>query len=292
MTGALVGAKTWDEHFGHGPGEQPTDFQRRLASFHQPRASPPPGTRLINGAIYRRSADGGALRIWIYAQSDTAILRPGLLLVHGGGWLSGTPFMLIRHAEDLAGAGFVAGVISYPLYPSAGIPEQVNAVANAYRWVRSRARLLGLDSSLLGLGGASAGGHLAVLANAYLGRRQGLRAERLILMYPMLDLDDCGAELAETVAEVAGTGDHRRALNPIELPDQDIRTPTASLVGSGDELTPPAMIQRYHRRLDVLGVANRVLTVSEATHAFDLEPDRFNCALGFLEQSMKWDING
>lgn len=114
------------------------------------------------GVEYGRGG-GRALYLDILRPAEQAIaLRPAVVYVHGGGWLSGerasTPNRI------LAEAGFLTLSISYRFSSEAIFPAQIHDVKAAIRWIRANAGRYGVDPERIGIWGHSAGGHLAALA--------------------------------------------------------------------------------------------------------------------------------
>jgi acetyl esterase/lipase len=96
--------------------------------------------------------------------------RPGIVVIHGGGWLEGdkSSFASREHGvpgniEDFAALGFVAVTINYRLSGEAPFPAALEDCKNAVRWMRAHAREYNLDPDHIGAYGNSAGGHLALL---------------------------------------------------------------------------------------------------------------------------------
>lgn len=106
--------------------------------------------------------DGVELHLDIAApDDDPGILRPAIVFVHGGGWLSGEK---TTTANDwLAEAGFFTVSIDYRLTDVAPFPAQIHDVKAAIRWVRANAEQWNVDPDRIGVWGSSAGGHLAAL---------------------------------------------------------------------------------------------------------------------------------
>lgn len=88
---------------------------------------------------------------------------PVVVVVHGGGWISGDKWTLEGYSRMLAQNGMVAVTINYRLAPAHKFPAQVDDVRQALLWVKANAKRLSLDLSRLGLFGYSAGGHLSAL---------------------------------------------------------------------------------------------------------------------------------
>src|SRR5579885_2808487 len=96
--------------------------------------------------------------------------RPGIVVIHGGGWIEGdkSSFASREHGvpgniEDFAALGFVAVTINYRLAGEAPFPAALADCKNAVRWLRAHAREYNIDPGHIGAYGNSAGGHLAML---------------------------------------------------------------------------------------------------------------------------------
>src|SRR6478609_2145347 len=70
------------------------------------------------------------------ADATTTGDRPAVVLVHGGGWMSGHAAMHLRHAAFLAAQGYVALTINYRLAQEAEWPACRDDVVSALRWLR------------------------------------------------------------------------------------------------------------------------------------------------------------
>ena len=91
--------------------------------------------------------------------------RPGMVIVHGGGWRGGDkgggqwrqlPIEFAKH-------GYVAISVNYRLTDEAPSPAQIHDVKAAVRWLRANAKRLRLDPERLGAYGNSAGAHLVAI---------------------------------------------------------------------------------------------------------------------------------
>jgi acetyl esterase/lipase len=86
---------------------------------------------------------------------------PLIVWVHGGGWQAGSkdrpPFLW------LVQKGYALASINYRLSQHATFPAQIEDCKAAIRWLRANAKKYGFDPKHVGVGGASAGGHLVAL---------------------------------------------------------------------------------------------------------------------------------
>ncbi|WP_092542829.1 alpha/beta hydrolase [Zunongwangia mangrovi] len=88
---------------------------------------------------------------------------PVILLIHGGGWISGSKENQRIMAQNLAENGFVAITIAYRLSQEAVYPAGVIDIKDAIRWIKSNAKAYNIDSDKIAVLGTSAGAQLATL---------------------------------------------------------------------------------------------------------------------------------
>lgn len=88
--------------------------------------------------------------------------RPGVILIHGGGWVNGDKGDFAEQCSYLASLGFVAATVNYRLLPASIWPTQLVDVQLAVRFLRQNAASYGLDASRLCSWGTSSGAQLAV----------------------------------------------------------------------------------------------------------------------------------
>jgi acetyl esterase len=128
------------------------------------------------------AADGTALPARLYAPSHERL--PLLLYLHGGGFVIGnleTHDSLCRQLALRSGGAVVA--LDYRLAPEHRFPIAVDDAWAALHWLAGHAHTLGLDASLLAVGGDSAGGTLAA-ATALHARDEGLPLALQLLITP------------------------------------------------------------------------------------------------------------
>jgi acetyl esterase len=86
---------------------------------------------------------------------------PAVIIVHGGGWEAGDRITYVSPVfAPLAQAGFAWFSIDYRLTPYVHVPEQLEDVRNAVRFVRQHAGWFHVDPNRIALVGESASGHL------------------------------------------------------------------------------------------------------------------------------------
>lgn len=238
----------------------------------------PAGARYVPDQVYGR-VGARLLTMHLYAATHAGLRRPGVVFIHGGGFVEGFPEMLIRYAAHLAAAGYVTASIDYRLVSEAPWPAPVEDAKCAVRWMRAHSKDLGLDPKRLGVAGASAGGYLAAMVASTPGRFEGAGGEAdvssavsaAVLWYPVLDLDL--RDLLDDQRARAAMADSDYPADPVAAasPFAYVRNapPTLSFVGTADPIVPVSRVEAYHRRLEAGGTANRLVTVPGAGHSFD-----------------------
>ncbi|MBS1847828.1 MAG: alpha/beta hydrolase, partial [Actinobacteria bacterium] len=116
--------------------------------------------------------------------------RPGCLVwIHGGGFVIGdleTADSTCRVLANAAGISVIS--VDYHLAPEHPYPAAIDDVMTALDWVVASGDELGIDASLLAVGGDSAGGNLAAVA-CQLARAAGHPDIAFqLLVYPAVDL--------------------------------------------------------------------------------------------------------
>lgn len=112
------------------------------------------------------AADTDTLYLDAYLPNDTASRapRPAIVVIHGGGWSSGTRSDFPRWNHWLVESGYVVFDIDYQLAPQPNWQAATANVQDAVKWVKARADSFGVDPTRIALMGRSAGAHLALLA--------------------------------------------------------------------------------------------------------------------------------
>jgi acetyl esterase len=116
--------------------------------------------------------------------------KPGVLYLHGGGWMMGSCETHDGICAEIADRADVVVVMpEYRLAPEHPFPAAIEDSLKSLEWMRSMGRALGIDPTRIIAAGDSAGGQLAAgLALAL--KREGFPQLRgLVLIYPALGSD-------------------------------------------------------------------------------------------------------
>ncbi|NOJ61652.1 alpha/beta hydrolase fold domain-containing protein [Arthrobacter sp. 260] len=129
-------------------------------------------------------------KLRIYDPRPVGGPTPGVLFLHGGGWVMGslsTHDGLCRRLASLTALPVIA--VDYRLAPEHRYPAAIDDCRTALRWLFSAGNEHGLDVSQVVLVGDSAGGQLAaVLAIENATAADPLPIAGQVLIYPMVDL--------------------------------------------------------------------------------------------------------
>jgi acetyl esterase len=226
-----------------------------------------------------------ALPARLYAARGGSAPSPGLVYLHGGGWVIGdldTHDQLCCRLARLGGLRVVA--IDYRLAPEHRFPAAVLDSLAAFRYVAAHAESLGIDPARLGVAGDSAGGNLSAVVGLHT-RGDARRPALSVLLYPALDAGrttPSHRELAEgfflNTAAMDWYYDHYRGPRP-----QEPLHPDASPLHAADVAgSPPTLIvaaafdplrdeaAAYAERLRAAGVTTVYKCYPDLIHGFAL----------------------
>ncbi|MGI2329237.1 alpha/beta hydrolase [Planococcus sp. YIM B11945] len=128
------------------------------------------------------------VRIKIYEPVDKHQQLPGLLWIHGGGYLIGIPEMDDGLCQRfVTEANCVVVSVDYRLAPETTFPGPVEDCYAALKWFAEHADSLGVDASRIAVAGASAGGGLTASVSLLARDRNGPAISFQMPLYPMID---------------------------------------------------------------------------------------------------------
>ena len=157
--------------------------------FAQMAALMPPVTGVISRNITMPGPNGAPdLKARIYLPENISGSRPGMLWIHGGGYILGD---LEGDDNNIARMSVNTGCViistNYRLAPENPFPAPVEDCYAALKYMIKNAENLGIDKSRVAIGGGSAGGGLAA-GLAILARDRGeIDIIFQLLIYPMID---------------------------------------------------------------------------------------------------------
>lgn len=231
------------------------------------------------------------VEIVIHQPKNVASARGGILHMHGGGYVTGNPYVLEPAHRRLAwNLGCVVVSVDYRLAPETPFPGAVEDCYAVLAWLNAHGCDIGLDVGRLGLMGESAGGGLAA-ALALLARDRGefdLAFQHLI--YPMLDDRTCtttepNAFAGEFVWQPPNNYFGWKCLLGCEPGAPDVSQYAAAARADDVSLLPPTFLLTgaldlfvdenvaYAQRLIRSGVPTELHVYPGAYHGFHFVPD-------------------
>jgi acetyl esterase/lipase len=203
---------------------------------------------------------------------------PGVLVVHGGSWQSGSSREFLPLNGYLAARDYVVFSINYRLAPKWKFPAGRDDVLAAMAYLKVYAKELGFDPTRLALLGRSAGGQLALLA-AYTAHDPSIRG--VISAYGPTDLkygyehpasrqviDTRGVLEAYLGGPPASTDEAYFAASPINFVSSS-SPPTLLIHGANDAHVSPEESARLDEKLRQSAVKHLYLRLPWATHGCD-----------------------
>jgi acetyl esterase/lipase len=124
------------------------------------------GIETVQDNVVYAKVNGTELHLDIYEPAKTSAKpRPGVILIHGGGWTAFDKSTMRGMGGFLSRSGFVAFSVDYRLFGAGANrwPTQLDDVQRAVRWIRANASKYGVDPDHIGAFGHSAGAQLAAL---------------------------------------------------------------------------------------------------------------------------------
>lgn len=205
-----------------------------------------------------------------------------LVLIHGGGWRSGTPELLMPLAERMAIRGFTCVLPQYRLSTHALYPAAVLDIKACIRWVQEKAGEWNCSATKIAVAGHSAGGQIAALIGAT--NRKKLFDDAAITVQAVIDMDG----ILAFIHPESGEGDDSKGpsaatrwfgASKIARPDLWQEASPLHYVGSH---CPPFLFinssvvrmqagqKDFCAALSSAGIPFKVITLEDAPHSFVL----------------------
>lgn len=201
----------------------------------------------------------GPLKMFVFAAPARAEdkARPAIVILHGGGWVSGEPAWTFWLVNRFACKGMVVMVPQYRLsdQKTASPAEAIDDTLAAFGWVRRQAATFKVATARVAGLGWSAGGHLLASA-AVFGKDKAQLPNLLALVSPAVSVIN---------------DQHFRSLFPPEIPVVDFSPaqhvrpglpPSVIVTGKTDTVTPLVEVTKFH---DAMRAAGNVSTL----HVYD-----------------------
>ena len=183
--------------------------------------------------------------------------------------------------QALIDKGFTVVALYHASAPRFAVPDAVSDVRLGMRHIKLHAADYGADPARIGVWGASAGGHLALVAGMMADdgdpaaanplERRGNRIAAVVAYFPPTDLV---ALLQGRPKFDAINFDEQLRSSVSPLFSVDARDPPALMLhGDADRGVPPAQSEAMKSALDKVGVENRLTLFAGADHDFYVKGD-------------------
>lgn len=119
------------------------------------------GVNQIKELVYKKT-ETRELHLNAYFRKGN-LLKPAVVLIHGGGWKSGNKSQMKFLAHEIASRGYSCFAVEYRLSPEAAYPAAIFDVKEAIKYIKSNAKKFNTDPSRVAILGCSSGGQMAAL---------------------------------------------------------------------------------------------------------------------------------
>ena len=233
------------------------------------------------------------------------VLRPatangyGLVFMVSGGWYSSHDAINPGYFAPFLERGYTVFAVVHGSQPKFTVPEILDDVNRAVRFIRHRATSYGVKPEALGVMGASAGGHLSLMLGTK-GRpgnpeakdpidRETSAVAAVACFFPPTDflnygqpgedavgvgtLKDFKAAFGRRSDTAEGRQDLGREISPVYYVTSNL-PPTLIIHGDADKLVPIQQAELFVEKAKSVGATARLITKPGATHGWpDLNKD-------------------
>lgn len=222
---------------GSGPAERRAHFESVAAAMRQPT---PEGIQTSEHWVER---DGRRVRVRSFRLASRNA-QPGLIYLHGGAWMQGSPETHWDIAAGLAAAsGRAVFSVDYAKAPEHPFPEALDDCRAVVEWAFNNAAAQELDPADIAIGGDSAGANLAA-AMTLVFRGSARRLSAQLLVYPAVDFSLDRPSHHENADGPIISVASMPSVNAMYCPNpQDLRNPLAApLLAASHAGLPPAYV--------------------------------------------------
>jgi acetyl esterase/lipase len=234
------------------------------------------------------------LDLYLPTGRGTEVRSPGVVIIHGGGWVGGDKGAgrEINIGTTLARAGYACVSVNYMMEEGKRWPMGLQDCKNAVKFLRVHAEEYQVDPQHIGVIGGSAGGHLALMV-AYTPNHPDISPKRpyetsdsvncVVDLYGITDLltrrktEKDGTPVGEpskTSALLTKSADEDPALWKLASPVYHVTkqtVPTLILHGTADTTVDRDQATELAAKLKEAGVEHQLVMVPGVGHTFDLE---------------------
>jgi acetyl esterase/lipase len=210
-------------------------------------------------------------------KASSSTKRPGVIVIHGGGWTGGTKE---GHSQETClryvAKGFVCADVEYRLAKVAPAPAAVTDVLDAAHWFEEQAKKYDVDTKRIVVTGGSAGGHLCLMVgmtpkSAKLG--PPAKTAAVVNFYGITDVADqlSGPNMREYavtwVPEQSGRLELAKRVSPMTYVRKGL-PPILTIHGDADQTVPYEHGVKLTKALRDAGDDAELVSVPLGAHGF------------------------
>lgn len=278
--------------------------KQQVPSAEQMKKRVPAGVKYLPDLAYRKGNPAWRADLAM-PEAGADKPRPGVVIVHGGGWTSNDKRagfwgdLPLEYAQK----GYVAISVNYRFVTESPMPACIEDVKCAVRWFRAHAREFNLDPKRVGGFGYSAGAHLVAML-ALSGSDAGLEGDGPYRDQPSNlqaacvggtpgDFLNWGAERSLSSTRLFGgpeetVKERARRFSPITYASSGA-PPMLIMHGNADKTVPPSQAERLAKALRDAGAKNVTYIIFDASghEMFNSHSDVTRAAMmGFFDHSI------
>lgn len=254
--------------------------------------------------------DGLALTLDVFAPAKKN--GAGILWMASGGWVSNREKILPKLYQPLLDRGYVVFAVMHGSQPRYVVEEIQADVHRAVRFVRHHAADWGIDPRQIGVGGASAGGHLSLVIGTQGGPgaaeapdpvdRESSAVGAVACFFPPSDLLNWSSPGEDWVAAEPGrdsdpafapgplTPELRQAIGRKLSPIYHVSAampPTLVVHGDADRLVPLYQSQRMQQRCQEVGARFRLIVKPGGGHGWQDAPTEVALFASWFDEHLR-----
>ncbi|MCB0746385.1 MAG: alpha/beta hydrolase [Ignavibacteriae bacterium] len=242
------------------------------------------------------------LKLDIFSTADETKLKPGIILIHGGGWHSGNKSLQFPMAMQLASHGFVSAAVEYRFAQEAIFPAAIIDVKNSIKWLKKNAKKFNVDTNKIAVLGCSAGGQIASLVgfsvnekefedfNNYSGYSSKVNA--IVNIDGLMDFLGKGSEEFDEIPDDKNPRSAHKWLGASHLENSKVWQKASAINYLNKDSCPilfiNSSIQRFHAGRDETIEMLRKYNIYYEVHTFEKSPHPFWLFQPWFDETIKY----
>lgn len=232
--------------------------------------------KVIRDVAYDTVVRGRQLDIFL---PETKAAAPLVVLIHGGGWISGDRTTFHDSAEWFVQQGIAAACVGYRLAPLNPYPAAIDDVLQSIGFLRDHASEYNVDPNQIVSMGNSAGGHLACMAGLKQTFSNGEPAQNANGVISICSITDIRNPHESQYPVAFSFLDQFMVKSVHEAPEMYVEASPITHVsekappflifhGSHDDIVPPEQSKQLYDALCQAGVSADLQILDREGHAF------------------------